>query len=192
MRIIAGKHKGRKLSDFKKLRNLRPTTDKNRESLFNILSLATFLKEIDFDLTECNLLDVFSGTGSVGFEALSRGVKSVTFIDKEYQHIELSKKNSEILKEEKNCQFINFDLSKPIFRSNQKYNLIYVDPPYNEGLVEIAIQNLIKADFVQENALIIVETSVYEKIDLDKLKNLKVLVQKEYSKSILSFLVLKS
>ena len=54
------------------------------------------------------------------------------------------------------------------------------------------IQNLIKADFVQENALIIVETSVYEKIDLDKLKNLKVLVQKEYSKTILSFLVLKS
>ena len=189
MRIITGKHKGRKLLEIKKLRELRPTTDKNRETLFNILASATFLKNLDFDLAKSDLLDVFSGSGSISFEALSRGVKSVTLIDKEYKHIELSKQNAQIFQEEKNCFFITFDLSKPIFKSNKKYNLIYIDPPYNKGLIESSIQNLLAANFIEKDAIIIAESSVYEKIDLEKLKNITFLEEKVYSKTIFSFFI---
>ncbi len=115
MRIICGKHKGRKLLDCYKLKNLRPTTNRNKECLFNLLSSARFLQEIDFKLENCHLLDIFSGSGGVSFEALSRGIKSATLIDKNLDHINLSKKNAKIINEENNCQFINFDLTKNIF-----------------------------------------------------------------------------
>lgn len=189
MRIITGKHKGRKLLDFRKLKNLRPTTDKNREALFNILSLASFLKEIGFDLTKCDLLDVFSGTGSISFEALSRGVRSATLIDRDFKHIELSKKNAETLKEERNCSFITFDLTKPLFQSDKQYNLIYIDPPYEKGLIKPGLENLLKHNFIAKNALIITESSSFENMDLDDLKELKLLTQKKYSRTVFSFFI---
>ncbi len=187
MRIISGKHKGRKLVDCHKLKDLRPTTDRNKESLFNILSNARFLNNINFDLTKCNLLDVFSGSGCVSFEALSRGVKSATLIDINPDHIEVSKKNAQILNEEGNCQFINFDLSKPLFQSNQSYNLIFIDPPYQQDLLVNTIKNLIKQGFIKKDALVITESSIYEKINLEELEELKLLEEKKYSKTIFSF-----
>ena len=187
MRIIAGKHKGRKLNDCYKLKDLRPTTDRNKESLFNILTSAKFLKDLDFDLTKRHLLDVFSGSGAISFEALSRGVKSVTLIEKNSNHLELSKQNAKILGEEKNCEFINFDISKPIFKSHKQYDLIFIDPPYQSNLLEVSIQNLINANFIAKNAIIIFEYSVYEKLDLEKLQNLEFLADRKYSKTIFSY-----
>jgi len=187
MRIITGKHKGRKLLELKKMKDLRPTTDKNRETLFNILGSATFLKNLGFDLAKSDLLDVFSGTGSISFEALSRGVKSVTLMEKDYKHLDLSKENAKMLQEEKNCNFINFDLSKPLFKSNQQYNLIYIDPPYNKGLIENTIQNLLTANFIKKDAIIITESSIYEKINLEELKNITFLEERIYSKTIFTF-----
>lgn len=191
MRIITGKHKGRQLLDCSKLKDLRPTTDKNRENLFNILTSARFLQEIDFELTQCNFLDVFSGSGSISFEALSRGVKSATLIDKNYSHLELSKKNAAMLGEEKNCYFIQFDLSKPLFQSNKSYDLIFIDPPYNQNLLEIAIENLLTHNFIAKKAVIIVEHSSFEKINLEKIQSLglKTLSEKNYSKTIFNFFV---
>jgi 16S rRNA (guanine966-N2)-methyltransferase len=189
MRIITGKHKGRKLLDCRKMRDLRPTTDRNREGLFNILSSASFLE--DFDLTKCDLLDVFSGSGSISFEALSRGLRSATLIDINSEHIELSKNNAKILGEEKNCQFINFDLSKPIFQSSQNYNLIFIDPPYQKELIEGTLLNLIKGNFIDKNALIIIEFSIYDKLDLSKISELNLIAEKKYSKTIFNFFSLK-
>lgn len=190
MRIITGKHKGRKLLDCYKLKDLRPTTDRNREGLFNILSSGAFLE--NFDLRKCDLLDVFSGSGSISFEALSRGLRSATLIDINPDHIELSKNNAKILGEERNCQFINFDLSKPIFQSNQSYNLIFIDPPYHKNLIEGALSNLIKGNFITKDALIIIEYSVYDEVDLSKIKELNLIAEKKYSKTIFNFFSLKA
>ena len=83
MRIISGKFKGKKLADIANTKGLRPTTDRNREALFNILFSAKFIKEIDFTIKNASILDMCCGTGAVGFEALSHGAKSVLFIDGE-------------------------------------------------------------------------------------------------------------
>jgi 16S rRNA (guanine966-N2)-methyltransferase len=187
MRIISGKHKGRKLLDCHKLKDLRPTTSSNKESLFNILASSKFLKEIEFDLTKCDLLDVFSGSGAVSFEALSRGARSATFIDSNPLHISLSKKNSEILGEERNCQFIEFDLLKPIFQSDKYYNLIFIDPPYSQDLIKTSLENLLENNFIKEKALIIIEQGARDKLDLTSLKQIKLLERKKYSKSIFTF-----
>jgi 16S rRNA (guanine966-N2)-methyltransferase len=186
MRIIAGKHKGRKLLDCHKLKDLRPTTDRNREALFNILSNASFLQEIDFNLKNCHLLDVFSGSGSVSFEALSRGVHSATLIDKNSNHINLAQENAKILNEDKNCNFVNFDLQKPIFQSQKQYNLVFIDPPYGQDLLLHSFINLQKGNFLAKNALIIFERSIHDdfKIEID---DLKFLCKKTYSKTIFDF-----
>ena len=189
MRIIAGKHKGRKLLECHKFKKLRPTTDRSKESLFNILSSARFLKEINFDLTKCDLLDVFSGSGGVSFEALSMGIKSSTMIENNMEHLDISKENAKILNEEKKCQFINFDLTKPLFKSNFQYNLIFIDPPYNKNLLEDSFLNLEKTNFIKNGALVIFEHSNYEKIDLSKLKHLRFLSERKYSKTIFSFFI---
>lgn len=188
MRIITGKHKGRKLLDSSKLRGLRPTTDSNRENLFNIIFSASFLQDIEFDFSKCHLLDLFSGSGAVSFEALSRGVKSATLIDKNYEHIELSKKNAEILGEAKNCQFITFDLTKPLFKSDRQYDLIFIDPPYNHGLINKALESLINGNFLKKNSLIIIERSFGEEIDPELLKTLPLLGEKKYSHTVFTFL----
>ena len=187
MRIISGKYKNRKLLDCKKLKDLRPTTDKNRESLFNILNSAKFLQDINFDLTKSDLLDVFSGSGSISFEALSRGVRSVTLIDKNREHLELSKQNAKILNEEAKCNFIIFDLSKPIFKSDRNYNLIFIDPPYASNLILSSIKNLITANFIKKKAIIIIEHSTHEEINPKELEDLKFLAERRYSKTIFSF-----
>lgn len=191
MRIISGKHKGRKLLDCSKLKDLRPTTDSNKESLFNILASAKFLQNIKFDLKKCDLLDVFSGSGAVSFEALSRGVRSATLIDDNSQHIALSKKNAEMLGEERNCEFITFDLTKNLFQSNKEYNLIFIDPPYNQNLIKNSLENLIKNGFAKKKALVIAEYSIYEELDLSDLKQLYFLERRKYSKSIFDFFVIQ-
>ncbi len=193
MRIISGKHKGRKLLDCYKLKNLRPTTNRNRECLFNILLSASFLQEINFDLKKCNLLDVFSGSGSISFEALSRGLKSATLIDNNTENLETSKKNAKILNEEKNCNFINFDLSRNLFKNNKNYNLIFIDPPYNQNLITSTIKNLNKNNFIGDNALIIIEHSKYEKLDHNEIKkeSLELILEKKYSKTTFSFFIKK-
>ena len=198
MRIIAGKYKGRKLLDSSKLKELRPTTDSNRESLFNILSSAKFLREIDFDLKNCQILDLFSGSGAVSFEALSRGAKSTTLIDKSFEHITLSKKNAEILGEEANCQFITFDLTKPLnhlFDSDKIFDLIFIDPPYGQNLINKILGNLSQSNFLQKNItvgknVIVVERTSKEEIDPQILGNFTLLGEKKYSKTIFTFLSL--
>ena len=96
MRIIAGKYRGRKLTESLHLKDLRPTTDTNRENLFNILYSSKELKQIGFELTNCNLLDVFCGTAAISFEALSRNAQSATLIDTNRQHLAIAKSNADL------------------------------------------------------------------------------------------------
>lgn len=135
------------------LKSLRPTTDKNRESLFNILSFGKF----GFELRDANILDLCCGTGAIGFEALSRGAKSVTFIDNNREHLELVKKNAAILKLGSEAEVICADVKK--LGQNQKtFDLIFLDPPYSEDCAPIVL-NLLQKNWIAENTLLIVETN---------------------------------
>lgn len=163
MRIITGKFRGRNLLKSDHLKSLRPTTDKNREALFNILSFGKFdkglakglAKGLDFKLIDSKILDLCCGTGSIGFEALSRGAKFITFIDNNREHLELVKKNAELLKVESDSEIICAD-ARNLLANKNEFDLIFLDPPYSEDSLPI-IKNLLEKNFIHEKTLLVVE-----------------------------------
>lgn len=170
MRIVAGKFRHRQLVDSSKFKNLRPTTDSNREALFNILLNGNIVKEINFSLLNCDVLDLCCGTGAIGIEALSRGAQTATFIDNNQQHLLLAKKNAEQLMILNNCQFIQSDALKlPICQ--KKYQLIFIDPPYDFDYWLIIEELENKGYFTGGNLIVIEHKNFQEKNFNDK--NLK-------------------
>lgn len=129
MRIISGKYKGRHF-DIPKNFKARPTTDFAKENLFNIL-----LNYIDFE--ETTALDMFSGTGSISLELISRGCPSVTSVEMDAQHYAHLKRCATTLKEEE-WRLVRDDAFRFIRRCSESYDLIFADPPYAlKGLPEI-------------------------------------------------------
>ncbi len=154
MRIVAGKYKSKQLFVPKGI-DVRPTLERTRESIFNIL----YSKGIDFKTI--NVLDIFAGTGAFGFEALSRGARKVTFIDKDIRPV---LKNASLFEAEKDKIKIIKANASDLPLINEKYNLIFMDAPYAKGLTEQAIESLIKTDLMMYNALCLVETGKDENI----------------------------
>lgn len=184
MRIISGQFRGRKLVDSKNLKSLRPTSDKAREALFNILFSARLLKEIDFNFHNCNFLDICCGSGAVGFEALSRGAKSVTLIDNNSDHIELAKKNAELLKIGNEAKILKFDARK-LPKNSEIFDVVFVDPPYEDDYLKI-IESLINQDFIAEKTLVIIEFKT--RSDITQIQNhLKLLELRSYGQTSFGF-----
>ncbi len=132
MRIIAGKYRSRRIQPPKNL-PVRPTTDRARESLFNILNNL-------LDFSETNALDLFSGTGAVSFEMISRGCKQVTAVDQNRQCVEWIKKAAQEFQME-NIRVQQADTFRFLKQNPRKYNLIFADPPYQlENIPDISRQ----------------------------------------------------
>ena len=148
MRIIAGKFKGRTLETLRG-NSVRPTTDRVKESIFNL---------IQFRVDDARVLDLFCGSGALGIESLSRGASQVTFCDKARASIEITKKNLE--KVHGNISIINKDYSACIdtlAREGKKFDIIFLDPPYLEGLQDAILNKLKEADILDEDGVIVYE-----------------------------------
>ncbi|GKT13033.1 MAG: 16S rRNA (guanine966-N2)-methyltransferase [Thiomicrorhabdus sp.] len=132
VRIIGGDWRGRKLPVLQS-DGLRPTSDRVRETIFNWLQ---------FDIAGANCLDVFAGSGALGFEALSRGAKSATFLELSMPAVKQLQRNLQLLKAS-NAQVIQGDslqwLDKP---AEQHFDLIFLDPPFNQDLMQQAVDKL--------------------------------------------------
>lgn len=191
MRIIAGKFRGRKLVDCEKLKTLRPTTDKNREAFFNILQSAKFLKDLNFSLIDCNFLDLCCGSGAVGLEAISRGAKKVFFVENNYSHLEILRKNIELLKVENQTKILAENV-KNLNSLNEDFNLIFLDPPYDENYQEI-IENLLTKKYLKPQTLLVVEfeTKKFKKFEDFFMKNFEILDQRIYGISFFGFFKIK-
>jgi 16S rRNA (guanine966-N2)-methyltransferase len=162
MRIIAGKWKGFPLAAPKDP-HIRPTSDRLRETIFNILNSYFTTESISFDTL--NVLDVFAGTGALGLEALSRGAKKATFIEKRAQACRIIYKNMSFLRAEKYCTLIQSDaLSLKV--PGICYELVFLDPPYNLNLCIKALDKLFEQQWLGKGAFIILETSALEDIKL--------------------------
>lgn len=120
MRIVAGKYRGRTLLEFGG-EDIRPTADRVRESLFNIIQNKT---------PNSVFLDLYSGTGAIGIEALSRYAKSVTFNDISKSSLALLKKNLEKLKVDDEFEISSCDAARFLSQTDKKYDIIFIDPPY--------------------------------------------------------------
>ena len=126
MRIIGGKNKGKKLKSFEG-QDIRPTSDRARESLFNILGGR---------ILGCDFLDLCSGTGGVGLESYSRGANSVTFVDSSHKSLNLAKENANSIGLDKD--FVLSTAENFVKKTDKKFDIIFFDPPYIfDGVSEI-------------------------------------------------------
>ncbi len=155
MRVISGQFKGRKLV-FPKSRDVRPAMDKVRESIFNVLGDV---------VDKADVLDLFAGCGSLGFEALSRGAKSVTFVDNHHQAIESIKTNAENLGVKQQVKIIPklVITALPIIKhSKETYNLIFIDPPYDKDFLRKTLREIVEFDILRPFGWIVIEHSKRE------------------------------
>lgn len=155
MRIIGGKYRGKKLNAPDGM-DTRPTADRARESLFNIID--AWLRKNGMMWSELSVLDVFAGTGAVGVEALSRGAKQAVFIENNKSAVRVIQSNlvdgGKVLDKDVLC----------IGKASVCCNLVFLDPPYQKGLVEPALTRLLQQNWIDEKALVIVEVEKNETI----------------------------
>jgi 16S rRNA (guanine966-N2)-methyltransferase len=150
MRIISGMSKGRKLVTPKSL-SLRPTSDRVKESIFNILS-----EEIEGGV----VLDLFAGTGNLGIEALSRGAKNVIFVEKGRHALGLIQRNLAQLGLEERSEVLPIDAIRAIGILKQRrktFDVIFMDPPYEKGLVEKTLVKLRSHQIYDKDSILVVE-----------------------------------
>jgi 16S rRNA (guanine966-N2)-methyltransferase len=166
MRIVGGRHKGRALV-APPGRETRPTSDRVRETIFNILTHG-----IDnFDLSEISVVDVFAGTGALGFEALSRGAKHATFIDTSRRALDTVKKNSLALDEWRNTTLLKLDathFSPPPRVAKAPCGLAFLDAPYEKELSLPALLGIVNKGWVKSGAIVIVEMASKEVINMPR------------------------
>lgn len=157
MRIIAGIYRGKKLlsplSD-----KVRPTSDRAREAIFNIL-----YSKLEKSLSEIDLLDVFSGTGAFALEAISRGVKSATLLDIDTR--DLQKNIALFPNEKKRISVLRLNAAQ-LPPAAKKFDVVFMDAPYNKGLSEQALLGLSSQKWLQDEALCIVEVEKNEQLNI--------------------------
>lgn len=165
MRIIAGKHKGRRIEFNKDAgAHIRPTSDFARQAIFNILTHGHHgLNGHTFDGK--HVLDVFCGSGAFGMEAISRGAASVMFIDQAREAIITARKNIERMYETENADFLLADATQ-LSKAKRQYSLVFLDPPYFSNLITPALKSLAAGGWLADDAVIVAEHDVKETIAL--------------------------
>lgn len=152
MRITSGDLRGRVLKAPEGA-NTRPTTDKVRQALFNMMRA-----RLDSDFDNVVVLDAFAGSGALGFEALSNGAHHVVFFDKDYQALTTIKENAALLKCTERCRFKKNDITRYDFsKADGSFGLVFLDPPYGQGLVVKTLDHLHEAHVLQQDALVVIE-----------------------------------
>ncbi len=182
MRIIAGKHKNRIIPTSKNA-NYRPSTTKFREALFSILSSGVFLEKQP--ILGAKILDLFSGAGSLSFEALSRGAKNITLIDNNYSNLKTASNFAQYIGEENNIKTILMDATN-LSKAVGQYNLVFMDPPYYNNYVIKSLNSLIENQWLEDRALIVIEIAKKEAPKLPN--NLQLVKEKIYGNNKLLIL----
>lgn len=157
MRIIGGKYRGKKLYSPEG-KNVRPTSERAREAIFNIL-----FSHINEAYENLDLADIFAGTGAFGLEAVSRGFKSVTFVDINTNTIEKNVKMFPQDQQKFNILQANA-IHLPVLKKS--FHLVFMDAPYAKGLSQKVLHELITKNWLQEKALCIVEIRADEQIEI--------------------------
>ena len=184
MRIIAGKFKGKKLiepSDKK----TRPLKDLVKESLFNVIKHSN---KFSIDLKNSSVLDLFAGVGSFGLEALSRGAKNVIFVDNYSNVLNILEKNITNLNLKKKSNILKEDLLNDFsFKNlNQKFDIIYLDPPFKENNIIPLISEIKDSKILKSNGVVILHRHKDENDNFSDV--FKIIEEKKYGISKIIFL----
>lgn len=179
MRIVSGKCRGKKLNSLPG-DNTRPTLERVKQAFFNA---------IQFEINDRVVLDLFAGSGQLGLEALSRGAKFCYFNDMSSNACQIIKKNIDL------CNFSEIsqltcktyiECVKIIKNRNVKVSLVFLDPPYNNNLVNESLKQLIDNDLLSQDAIIVCESSKDEQIECENF-----ILHKEYIYSEIKITILK-
>lgn len=180
MRIIGGKAKGTKLYTLEG-ENTRPTLDRVRESLFNILQ---------YDLQDCVFLDLFSGSGACGIEAVSRGARKAILCDNAKQAIEIIEKNIEKTHTQEQIALYQMDFETLLkTKIKEKLDMVFIDPPYETNFAYEAVKLLLSNGLIKKESVIIIETDQEKRIK-EQLKQLEIEImdERKYGRAHLIFL----
>ena len=182
MRIIGGAFRGRRLASVGKgddAAHLRPTSDRVRESLFNVL-----MNAYGNPIKGARVLDMFAGTGALGLEAISRGAENAVFIENGRTALRLLNENIRLCGIESQAKVLTRDATKLPENSGARFDLVFLDPPYGKGLGELAITAAQQTGWLADNALIVWEESAI----LHLPTGLHILEQRKYGDTVISFL----
>ena len=148
MRIISGSARGRKLKELQGM-DTRPTTDKVKESLFNI---------IQFELEGRRVLDLFAGTGQLGLEALSRGAEGCVFVDQRREAAALVRENVKLCRFEDRAQVVQGEAQTFLRSCGERFDVVFLDPPYHTDLLEQCLEKITRFDILREHGIIVCES----------------------------------
>ena len=157
MRVISGRAKGVVLKTPDGMQT-RPTADRVKEALFSILQ---------FELPGTKVLDLFGGTGQLGIEALSRGAKSAVFVDAADAPCRLIRENLRRAKMESEAHVVRADYLQFLSQCREKFDIIFLDPPYAEVFLENAIKKISEIDILQSGGIIVTERPVEKALNME-------------------------
>lgn len=180
MRIIGGELKGRKLLPVRG-HAIRPTSDRTREAIFNILS---------YRVRDARVLDLFAGTGAMGIEALSRGAAFAVFIDSAKQALAAVHSNVARMGLTEKCRIVRWDIRKslaPLRGDALAFDLVFMDPPYRAHLVENTLAHLAGVRVLRPGAVVVVEHGADEPMP-DSIRGFTWADRRRYGKSFVAFM----
>lgn len=154
MRIISGQFKGKKILEPKD-KKTRPLKDLTKESIFNVVKHSN---KLSFKLEGARILDLFSGVGSFGLEALSRNANFVTFVENYSDVLKVLKKNIENLNLNQKCEIFEKDILNDLNfnKFKQKYDLIFLDPPFNEEKINSILLKIFNSEILEKSGILII------------------------------------
>ena len=176
MRVIAGSARRLQLKTIEGL-DTRPTTDRIKETLFNMLQN---------DLAGCRFLDLFAGSGGIGIEALSRGAKEAVFVEKNPKATACIRQNLEFTRLADRGRVMETDVFSALSRLENQgaFDYIFMDPPYNMGLIEPALEAAAESGALSENGIIVLES---DSTDFrDEFSGLEIIKQRRYGRTYIT------
>ena len=148
MRVITGTARGRKIKEPSNY-DIRPTSDQVKQAIFNIAQ---------FDIEGRKVLDLFGGTGQLGIEALSRGAASCTFVEQRRDAVKLIRENLRECRLEEQAKVVQGDSLAFLSSCRERFDVIFLDPPYHTDLMDRALELVTKIDILSEHGIIVCET----------------------------------
>lgn len=174
MRVISGIRRGAKLIT-REGDDVRPTTDRVKESIFNLIQ----------EFLPCDtVLDLFAGSGALGIEAVSRGSSKCICVDCDKLSLDTVKKNYENLRLLESCELVLSDASAYLKRCSDKFDIIFLDPPYNKGFTTPVMELLNERNLLNDDGVIVIESDDGD--DLPEFAGFNILKKKKYGRTIIT------
>lgn len=180
MRIISGSARSTKLYTLEGMEITRPTLDRVKESVFNI---------VQQEIEGAKVLDLFAGSGAIGLEFASRGAKKVILCDKSKEAISVIKKNVEKTHLKEKVEIYNLDYKDCIKKIEEKMEIIYLDPPYKTEYIKEAIIRMLEKNIIGQDTKLIIETDDNERIEkeIEKIKEIQITDKRKYGRAHIIF-----